>query len=91
MSRWDRRPHGRCRKLKKVKKANGEIIGVNVVSTYPALSHAALKRQADGNADHITSRLPSLRASRSAILSFFFVDSRKEAFEGEELWNMASL
>ena len=27
--------HGRYRKLKKVKKANGEIIGVNVVSTYP--------------------------------------------------------
>ena len=26
--------HGRYRKLKKVKKANGEIIGVNVVSTY---------------------------------------------------------
>lgn len=89
MSRWDRRPHGRCRKLKKVKKANGEIIGVNVVSTYPVLSHAALKRQADGNADHITSRLPSLRASCSAIS--LFLDSRKEAFEGEELWNMASL
>ena len=53
-------PHVRYRKLKKVKKANGEIIGVNVVSTYLALSHAALKRQADGNADHTASRLPLL-------------------------------
>ena len=68
LSRWDRRPHVRYRKLKKVKKANGEIIGVNVVSTYPALSHAALKRQADGNVDHTASRL---RLSCAAIVLFF--------------------
>jgi len=87
LSRWGRSPHVRYRKLKKVKKANGEIIGVNVVSTYPALSHAALKRQADGNADHTASR----RLSCSAAVLFFPLDPRKETREGEELWHMASL
>jgi len=77
--------------LKKVKKANGEIIGVNVVSIYPALSHAALKRQADGNADHTTSRFASCALSLALFCDFFFVDPRKEAFKGEELWRMDSL
>jgi hypothetical protein len=60
------------RQLKKVKKANGEIIGVNVVSTYPALSHAALKRQADGNADRTTSRFASCALSRARSAAIFF-------------------
>jgi hypothetical protein len=76
--------------LKKVKKANGEIIGVNVVSTHPALSHAALKRQADGNADH-TASSSLLVVLRLCFFFFVSLDPRKEAREGEELWHMASL
>jgi hypothetical protein len=58
------------------------------------LSHAALKRQADGNADplYIAIATPRLLFAPVVLCDIlFFLDSREEAFEGEELWYMGSL
>jgi hypothetical protein len=71
------------RKLKKVKKANGEIIGVNVVSTYPCCPMQP--------SSHCHRNLAFASCVCGALRYLFFLDSRKEAFEGEELWYMASL
>ena len=73
-----------CSQLKKVKKANGEIIGVNVVCIHDVLSLAAVQ-VAGGmgtNHYHITFD-PFLRRWMCFFLDL--LDSREEAFESQEL------
>ena len=53
------------------------------------LSHAALMRQAGGNADHDT--LPQPCVCVCFVILFFHSDSQEKTLEGEELWNMDSL
>jgi hypothetical protein len=81
--------HGRYRKLKKVKKANGEIIGVNVVSTYPRCPMQPSRGRRTGMLTTFAN--PRVYFSRLWCYVIYFLDPRKETFEGEELWYMDSL
>ena len=90
----DRCAHGGYRKLKKVKKANGEIIGVNVVSTYPCYPMQPSRGRRTGSLTQLHIAIASLRLLFAPVMLcdiLFFLDSREEAFEGEELWHMDSL
>ena len=90
----DRCAHRGYRKLKKVKKANGEIIGVNVVSTYPCCPMQPSRGRRTGTLTQLHIAIATLCLLFAPVVLceiLFFLDSRKEAFEGEELWHMDSL
>lgn len=68
------------RQLKKVKKASGEIIGVNVVCI-PDVPCSPQEAGGVGFADY----------DPCAFLWLFPLDSREEALEGQELWHLAPI
>ena len=68
------------RQLKKVKKANGEIIGVNVVRPIISLTPSGRR---NGIADY--------NAFFAFLVLIDIIDSREEAFESQKLWYLAPL
>ncbi len=79
------------RQLKKVKKANGEIIGVNVVCIFRRFPLQPPRGRRNGIADFRTLLSCPYFHFRHGICFEHDLDSRKETAQSQELWHLAPI